>query len=102
MSFFEKMKFKEVITDNVTLYYINNKQVEESTYLSILKDDSLYTLPPLPKMNDSPENNCNNSNNTNNNEDDTEICACEECEEFLQVIHDIREMDDNLALDGLR
>ena len=67
-----------------------------------MEDESLYTpsyaLPPLPKMNDSPENNCNH--NMNNNQYDCEDNDYDQ--ELSAIINDIREMDDNEALEGLR
>lgn len=102
---FEKIVFKEIINvngDNKEItYQINDKYVTKEVYDKVSSDESLFVLPPLPKMNGSPKNTCKvvdiNKNNSN-----VEECACEECQELLQVIYDIREMDDNEALEGLR
>jgi len=102
---FSKIKFKEIIneTTNQTSYQINDKFVSKEVYDSMEQDDSLFVLPPLPKMNGSPENKSNvidiNKNRDNN---DSEFCQCEECQELLQIIGDIREMDDFEALEGLQ
>jgi len=102
---FQKIKFKEIIneTTNETSYQINDKFVTKEVYDSMEQDDSLYILPPLPKMNGSPENSCKvidiNKNRDNN---EVEFCQCDQCQELLQIIDDIREMDDNEALEGLQ
>ena len=102
---FQKIKFKEIIneTTNETSYQINNKFVTKEVYDSMEQDESLFVLPPLPKMNGSPENNCKvidiNKNRDNN---ESEFCQCDQCQELLQIIDDIREMDDNEALEGLQ
>ena len=100
---FEKIMFKEIITDGKSEFMINNKFVDKETYDKVSSDESLYVLPPLPKMNGSPENSCKvidiNKNRDNN---DSEFCQCEECQELLQIIGDIREMDDFEALEGLQ
>jgi len=98
---FQKIKFKEIINGEEKTYQINDKYVTEEVYNSMSNDESLYVLPPLPKMNGSPENNCKVVN-INKNNPNVEECACEECQELLQVIYDIREIDDNEALEGLR
>jgi len=92
---FEKVKFKEIINGEEVTYMINDKIVDKETYDKLSSDDSLYVLPSLPKMNDSPENNCNH--NMNNNQYDYDYD-----QELLAIINDIREMDDNEALEGLR
>ena len=96
---FEKVKFKEIINGEEVTYMINDKIVDKETYDKLSSDDSLYVLPSLPKMNDSPENNCNHNMNDNmeNNQYDYESN-----QELLAIINDIREMDDNEALEGLR
>lgn len=101
---FEKIKFKEIINGEEIQYLINDKYVTKETYFSLLNDESLYVLPPLPKMNGSPENsyNVDKTSNVNNKNNDEGICACEECQELLEIIYDIREMNDNEALEGLR
>lgn len=94
---FEKMKFREVINGDSILYFINDKEVKKEVYDSILNDKSLYTFPPLPKMNGSPENSCDIDDN-----DSEEICQCDDCLELLGLIEDIRELDDHDALNELR
>jgi len=104
---FSKIKFKEIIneTTNQTSYQINDKFVSKEVYDSMEQDESLFVLPPLPKMNGSPENsnppkpsNVININkyNTNQNEynSDSEECDCPQCQELLDIIYTIREMDD--------
>jgi len=102
---FEKIKFKEIIneTTNETSYQINNKFVTKEVYDSMEQDESLFVLPPLPKMNGSPENSCKVIDiNKNRGNDEFEFCQCDQCQELLQIIDDIREMDDNEALEGLQ
>jgi len=89
---FEKIMFKEIITDGKSEFMINNKFV----------DKSLYVLPPLPKMNGSPENSCKVIDINKNRDNVDELCQCDQCQELLQIIDDIREMDDIEALDGLQ
>jgi len=102
---FEKIKFKEIINENgETSYQINNKFVTKEVYDSMEQDESLYVLPPLPKMNGSPENsnppkpsNVTNINKYNSNDseyDSNEECDCSQCQELLDIIYTIREMDD--------
>ena len=89
---FERLKFKEIINGNEKQFFINDKQVDENTYEKILNDNSLF-FPPLPKVDKSPE----NSNNHNDEE-----FICEDCQELLNIITDLREMDDGEAIDALR
>ena len=100
---FQKIKFKEIINGNEISYQINDKYVTSEVYNAMLNDEDLFVLPPLPKMNGSPENSCKvidiNKNRDNN---DSEFCQCDQCQELLQIIDDIREMDDNEALEGLQ
>jgi len=101
---FQKIKFEKIIDNNNEVQHlINGKYVDKETYESLLNDDTLYILPPLPKMNGSPENSCKvidiNKNRDNNN---SEFCQCDQCQELLQIIDDIREMDDFEALEGLQ
>jgi len=102
----DKIKFKEIIneTTNETSYQINNKFVTKEIYDSIEQDDSLYIMPPLPKMNGSPENsnspkpsNVTNINKYNSNDSEyesNEECDCPQCQELMDIIYTIREMDD--------
>ena len=115
---FEKIKFEKIINNNEVQHIINGKFVTKSTYESLLNDESLYVLPPLPKIKVSPENNIktniktnNKTSNSNNleeitkedeDEDSIDQCNCEECQELRLVISDIKEMDDNEALEGLK
>ena len=112
---FEKIKFEKIINNNEVQHIINGKYVTKSTYESLLNDESLFVLPPLPKIKVSPENSIKtngNSNSNNNNheettkededEDNIGQCDCEQCQELRLVISDIREMDDNEALEGLK
>ena len=101
----EKIKFKEIIneTTNQTSYLINDKFVTKEVYDSMEQDESLFVLPPLPKMNGSPENskstkptkpsNVTNINKYNSDENDEE-CDCPQCQELIDIIYTIREMDD--------
>lgn len=106
---FSKLKFKEIINEknNEIQYLINEKFVTKSTYDSLMNDDTLepYVLPPLPKIKNSPENSSTKNIGVKNmkNEDENEVqCDCPECQELRQIISDIREMDDEEALDGLQ
>ena len=90
---FQKIKFKEVVTKDGIQYFINEKIVDEATYNKLLNDESLYTLPPLPKTNTNGENSCDS------NEDK---CMCEECIELFSVISDIKELDTSEAVEALR
>lgn len=94
---FERMKFKEIINGENVEYMVNDKFVTKEVYDKLLADESLYILPPLPKMNSSPENSCDI-----NDKDFEEICTCEDCLELLGLIEDIRELDDHDALNELR
>lgn len=94
---FDKMKFEKIINNNEVQHLINGKYVTKETYDSLMADESLYQLPPLPKMNGSPKNSCDIDNT-----DEEENCQCEECQVLLQIIQDIKVMDDYEALDGLR
>ena len=101
---FSKIKFKEIIneTTNETSYQINDKFVTKEVYDSMEQDESLYVLPPLPKMNGSPENSCKVIDiNKNRYNDESEFCNCDQCQELLTIIDDIREMDDAEALEAL-
>jgi len=104
---FSKIKFKEIIneTTNETSYQINDKFVTKEVYDSMEQDEYLYILPPLPKMNGSPENsniskpsNVTNINKYSSNDSeynsDNEECDCPQCQELLDIIYTIREMDD--------
>lgn len=107
---FEKLKLKEIINENTNQvdYLINNKYVTKEVYEKIDSDDSLYVLPPLPKVKNSPENNSKISLTTNTKQiniqdysDENEECNCPECQELMLIINDIREMDDNEAKEML-
>jgi len=111
---FEKIMFKEIITDGKSEFMINNKFVDKETYDKVSLDESLYILPPLPKMNGSPENsNSPKPNNVTNinkysfndseyeSNSDNEECDCPQCQELLDIIYTIREMDDYEAKDLL-
>lgn len=87
------MKFKEVVTGDGIQYFINEKIVDEVTYHKLLNDESLYTIPKLPKMTSNGENSCN----TNENQ-----CMCEECQELFTIISDIKELDTGEAVEALR
>jgi len=103
---FQKIKFKEIIneTTNQTSYQINNKFVTKEVYDSMEQDDSLFVLPPLPKMNGSPENSnppkpsnvisINKYNSNDSEYESNEECDCPQCQELLDIIYTIREMDD--------
>ena len=106
---FSKIKFKEIIneTTNEVSYQINDKFVTKEVYDLMEQDDSLYILPPLPKMNGSPENsnspkpsnvtNVTNINKYSSNDSEyesNEECDCPQCQELLDIIYTIREMDD--------
>ena len=101
---FEKIMFKEIITDGKSEFMINNKFVDKETYDKVSSDESLYIMPPLPKMNGSPENsnpskpsNVTNFNKYNSNDSEyesNEDCDCPQCQELLDIIYTIREMDD--------
>ena len=80
-------------------YMINDKFVSKEVYDKMMNDESMYILPPLPKMNDSPENSCDNEND---DVDTEEICQCDDCLELLGLIEDIRELDDHDALNELK
>lgn len=92
---FQKLKFKEIINGEEKQFFINDKLVDENTYLKMLMDDSLYSLPPLPKTNSVPDDRC--SANENNEE-----YLCEECQQFLNIIEAVRELDDNESLELMR
>jgi hypothetical protein len=99
MAFFEKMKFEKIINGDDIQYFINHKPVEQEVYDTILLDDSLYQLPPLPKVNNIPENNSSSSNkvvsiNKYSEKENEEECHCENCQELLIMINNIREMSD--------
>ncbi len=94
---FEKLKFREVVNGDRIEYFINNKQVEKNVYDKLMFDDSLYTFPPLPKVDKSPEDSCNI-----NHDDEGDGFICEDCQELLDIISDLREMDDGEAIDALR
>jgi len=108
---FEKIMFKEIITDGKSEFMINNKFVDKETYDKVSLDESLYIMPPLPKMNGSPENsnptkpsNVTNINKYNSNDSEyesNEECDCPQCQELLDIIYTIREMDDYEAKDLL-
>jgi len=99
---FDKIKFKEIVNGEEITYQINDKFVTEEVYSSMLNDESLYVMPPLPKMNGSPENSCKVIDINKNRDNVDELCQCDQCQELLQVIDDIREMDDIEALEGLQ
>ena len=88
---FEKLRFEKIVQNDETQFFINSKLVDENTYNKLLNDETLYTFPPLPKVDKSPENHDNN-----------EEYICEDCQELLQIITDLREMDDGEAIDALR
>ncbi len=90
---FEKLKFEKIINNDQTQFLINGKEVDEKTYTKLISDDSLYTFSPLPKVDKSPE----DSGNHNDEE-----FICEDCAELLNIITDLREMDDGDAIEGLR
>jgi len=103
---FSKIKFKEIIneTTNEISYQINNKFVTKEVYDSMEQDESLFVLPPLPKMNGSPENSnppkpsnvigINKYNSNDSEYESIEECDCPQCQELLDIIYTIREMDD--------
>ena len=103
---FSKIKFKEIIneTTNETSYQINDKFVTKEVYDSMEQDEYLYILPPLPKMNGSPENsntsksskvtNINKYNSNDSEYESNEECDCPQCQELMDIIFTIREMDD--------
>jgi len=101
---FEKILFEKIIDNGQLDYKINNKFVTEEIYNAILNDETMYILPPLPKMNGSPENsnppkpsNVTNINKYNSNDSEyesNEECDCPQCQELLDIIYTIREMDD--------
>ena len=103
---FSKIKFKEIIneTTNEISYQINDKFVTKEVYDSMEQDESLYIMPPLPKMNGSPENsnppkpnnviNINKYNSNDSEYESNEECDCPQCQELLDIIYTIREMDD--------
>ena len=89
---FQKLKFKEVVTKDGIQYFINEKIVDEDTYHKLLNDESLYTVPKLPKTSNG-ENSCD----TNESQ-----CMCEECQELFTIISDIKELDTGEAVEALR
>lgn len=90
---FEKLKFEKITNGDEKQFFINDKLVEEDVYNKLLNDNTLYTFPPLPKVDKSPE---------NSNHNDEETFICEDCAELLDIITDLREMDDGEAIDALR
>jgi len=101
---FEKILFEKIIDNGQLDYKINNKFMVSSFNIAILNDETMYILPPLPKMNGSPENsnppkpsNVTNINKYNSNDSEyesNEECDCPQCQELLDIIYTIREMDD--------
>jgi len=90
---FQKIVFEKNTVDNKSEFKINNKFVTEEVYYSTLNDDSLYdsTIPPLPKVVNSPENSYNN-----------DICQCPSCQELLDLINELRGLDNKEALNILK
>lgn len=103
MSTFEKMKFREIINGDKTEFFINDKSVSQETYDSILNDNSLYTLPPLPLPNVKNNNQNNAPNTTQNSNNYTEIqIDGDEYQELLTMVNDIKEMSVEDAIVGLK
>jgi len=100
---FQKIKFEKIINNSEVQHLINGKYVDKETYESLLNDDTLYVMPPLPKMNGSPENsnppkpsnvtNINKYNSSDSEYESNEECDCPQCQELLDIIYTIREMD---------
>lgn len=99
---FQKIKFKEIINGENISYQINDKFVDFDTYTKLNNDETLFILPPLPKVINSPENRFNKQVEETTCDDEQCDGDCPECEELALVISDIREMDDDEALYGLR
>jgi len=100
---FQKLNFKEVIDGDKTLYFISvkkeeYKEVNKEVYLKLQSDDSLFMspFPPLPKTNNVPDDECGN-----NIINEVEEYPLEVKEELLSVIEDIRNLNDEEALDML-
>jgi len=91
---FDKLKFKEIIKPNGEVeYFINGQHVNEDTYNKLLNDDSLYNLPPLPKVNE-------NYNEYIDEHYDEDIN--ENYEELLNIVQDIKQMNEKEAINGLK
>lgn len=101
MSSFQKIKFKEIINGDKIEYMINDKFVTKDTYTKLNNDETLFVLPPLPKVINSPENRFRQVEE-DINEDEQCDGDCPECQELALVVSDIKEMSDEEAIEGLR
>jgi hypothetical protein len=82
---FRKLKFKEIHHENGQVdYLIENKYVTKEVFDSIFNDESLFVIPPLPKVIISPENSYDDGDNKNNRDSQRTLISNRNDQQNLQ------------------